>query len=59
MRRHFVQQEDGRLTTLLRHQLGMGKDDAQQQRLLLSGRAALRRLLFGEMRDLQVNTVGA
>ena len=59
MRRHFVQQQDRRLTALLCHQLGMREDDAKQQRLLLSGRAALRRLLFGEMRDLQVNAVWA
>ena len=59
MRRHFVQQQDGRLTALFRHQLGMREDDAQQQRLLLSSRAALRWLLFGEMRDLQVNAVWA
>jgi len=59
MRRHFVEQEDRRLTALFRNQLSMGKDDAQQKRFLLSGRTALRRLLFGEMCHLQINAVWA
>lgn len=57
MRGDFVEQQDRCAAGAVGDQLGMGEDNAQQQRLLLPGRAELRRLPFAEVRDGQILTV--
>ena len=54
---NLVEQKDRPLAAILGDKIGMGEDEAEEQRLLLAGRAALRRLHLAEMGDLEVGTV--
>ena len=51
MRRDFVQQQDRRRATARGDQFGVGKDEAQQNCLLLSGGSSSGRLVLGDVRN--------
>jgi len=57
MRRHFVEQKHRRLAAISRHQSRMRQQDREQQRLLLAGRTERRRLILGDVDDIQIMTM--
>ena len=59
MRGDLVEQQDRRRSAALCDQRGMGKDDPDQQRLLLAGRAERGGLALGEMDDVEILAVRA